>query len=61
MKPLRSSRCPAGRTEAPVHSLVNIDDVGVATAFIPPAAPRVMTGETLYLDGGYPMMGLGSS
>jgi enoyl-[acyl-carrier protein] reductase I len=34
-------------------SLVSIDDVGVATAFVAHDAARFITGETLYIDGGY--------
>jgi enoyl-[acyl-carrier-protein] reductase (NADH) len=32
---------------------VSIDDVGVATAFLAHDAARLITGETLYVDGGY--------
>ena len=39
--------------KAPVRSLVSIDDVGVATAFLAHDAARLITGETLYVDGGY--------
>jgi enoyl-[acyl-carrier protein] reductase I len=31
---------------------VSIDDVGVATSFLA-LAGRLITGETLYIDGGY--------
>jgi len=41
------------RTKAPAHRLVSIDDVGAATAFLAHDAARLMTGETLYIDGGY--------
>ena len=41
------------RIKAPVRSLVSIEDVGVATAFLAHDAERLMTGETLYVDGGY--------
>jgi enoyl-[acyl-carrier protein] reductase I len=41
------------RTKAPAQSLVSIDDVGVATAFLAHDAARLITGETLYVDGGY--------
>ena len=34
-------------------SLVGIDDVGAATAFLAYDAARLITGETLYVDGGY--------
>jgi len=39
--------------KAPARRLVSIDDVGVATAFLAHDAARLMTGETLYIDGGY--------
>jgi enoyl-[acyl-carrier protein] reductase I len=41
------------RIKAPVRSLVSIDDVGAATAFLAHDAARLITGETLYVDGGY--------
>ncbi len=41
------------RTKAPARSLVSIDDVGLATAFLAHDAARLITGETLYVDGGY--------
>jgi enoyl-[acyl-carrier protein] reductase I len=41
------------RAQAPARSLVSIDDVGVATAFLAHDAARLITGETLYVDGGY--------
>ena len=41
------------RSKAPARSLVSIDDVGVATAFLAHDASRLITGETLYVDGGY--------
>jgi enoyl-[acyl-carrier protein] reductase I len=33
--------------------LVRIYDVGIATAFLARDAARLITGETLYIDGGY--------
>jgi enoyl-[acyl-carrier protein] reductase I len=39
--------------KAPARSLVSIDDVGVATAFLAHDASKLITGETLYIDGGY--------
>src|SRR6186997_1631018 len=39
--------------KAPTRSLVSIDDVGVATAFLAHDAARLITGGTLYIDGGY--------
>lgn len=41
------------RSKAPTRSLVSIDDVGVATAFLAHDHARLITGETLYVDGGY--------
>ena len=41
------------RSKAPTRSLVSIDDVGLATAFLAHDAARLITGETLYIDGGY--------
>jgi len=41
------------KAQAPTRSLVTIDDVGVATAFLAHDAARLITGETLYIDGGY--------
>ena len=48
-------RCAArpGQGKAPARSLVSIEDVGVATAFLAHDAARLITGETLYIDGGY--------
>ena len=44
------------KAKAPARSLVSIDDVGVATAFLAHDATRLITGETLYIDGGYHIM-----
>jgi enoyl-[acyl-carrier protein] reductase I len=41
------------QAKAPARKLVSIDDVGVAVAFLAHDAARLMTGETLYIDGGY--------
>jgi enoyl-[acyl-carrier protein] reductase I len=41
------------RTKAPARSLVSIDDVGVTVAFLAHDSARLITGETLYIDGGY--------
>jgi enoyl-[acyl-carrier protein] reductase I len=41
------------KEKAPSRSLVSIDDVGAATAFLAHDAARLITGETLYVDGGY--------
>ncbi|HEX6013308.1 MAG TPA: SDR family oxidoreductase, partial [Geminicoccaceae bacterium] len=39
--------------KAPLHSLVSIDDVGMATAYLATDAAKLITGETIYVDGGY--------
>ena len=41
------------KAKAPAHSLVGIEDVGIATAFLALDAAKLITGETLYVDGGY--------
>ena len=41
------------KVKAPARRLVTIEDVGVATAFLAHDAARLITGETLYIDGGY--------
>src|SRR5262245_26106646 len=44
------------KAKAPARSLVSIEDVCVATAFLAHDAARLITGETLYIDGGYHIM-----
>jgi len=44
-------------SRAPVHQLASIQDVGIATACLATNAARMMTGSTLYIDGGYNVMG----
>ncbi len=41
------------RTKAPARELISIEDVGVATAFLAHDAARLITGQVLYIDGGY--------
>jgi enoyl-[acyl-carrier protein] reductase I len=41
------------QTKAPARSLVSVMDVGLATAFLAHDAARLITGDTLYIDGGY--------
>jgi len=41
------------QAKAPLRSLVSVMDVGWATAFLAHDAARLITGETLYVDGGY--------
>ena len=38
---------------APARTLVGIEDVGLATAFLATDAARLITGNTVYIDGGY--------
>ncbi len=42
--------------KAPSRSLVSIDDVGSAVAFLALDEAKLITGETLYIDGGYHIM-----
>lgn len=42
---------------APERRLVTIEDVGAACAFLASPFARAMTGETLYIDGGYNILG----
>ncbi len=41
---------------APAHMLAGIDDVGYATAMLAADHARLLTGSTLYVDGGYHVM-----
>jgi enoyl-[acyl-carrier protein] reductase I len=41
------------KARAPARSLVSIADVGAATAFLAHDAARPITGDTIYVDGGY--------
>jgi enoyl-[acyl-carrier protein] reductase I len=41
------------QSKAPARSLVSIEDVGVAVAFLSMHGAKLITGETLYIDGGY--------
>jgi enoyl-[acyl-carrier protein] reductase I len=41
------------KAKAPARSLVSVDDVGAATAFLAHDAARLIIGETVYIDGGY--------
>lgn len=43
-------------SKAPSRSLVSIDDVGVAVAFLAMNGAKLITGETMYIDGGYHIM-----
>jgi enoyl-[acyl-carrier protein] reductase I len=41
------------KAKAPARILVNIDDVGVATAILAHDAAKLITGDTVFIDGGY--------
>ena len=41
------------QAKAPSRRLVSIEDVGVAVAFLAMDGAKLITGETLYVDGGY--------
>jgi enoyl-[acyl-carrier protein] reductase I len=41
------------QSKAPARALVSIDDVGIAVAFLGMPGAKLITGETLYIDGGY--------
>jgi enoyl-[acyl-carrier protein] reductase I len=45
------------RRRAPARSLVTIEDVGFATAGLATDAAKLITGDTIYIDGGYHIMG----
>jgi enoyl-[acyl-carrier protein] reductase I len=42
---------------APARRLVTIEDVGLATAGLATDAAKLITGDTIYIDGGYHIMG----
>jgi enoyl-[acyl-carrier protein] reductase I len=44
------------KARSPARELVSIDDVGIATAFLAHDAARLMTGDVVYIDGGYHIM-----
>lgn len=41
------------QSKAPSRSLVSVDDVGAAVAFLGMNGAKLITGETMYIDGGY--------
>jgi enoyl-[acyl-carrier protein] reductase I len=45
------------KQRAPTRMLVTPDEVGVATAMLACDFAKIVTGETLYMDGGYNIMG----
>ncbi|HUI97230.1 MAG TPA: enoyl-ACP reductase FabI [Xanthobacteraceae bacterium] len=42
--------------KSPVRGRISIDDIGAATAFLALDAARLITGDTIYVDGGYHIM-----
>ena len=44
------------QSKAPTRSLVSIDDVGAATAFLALDGAKLITGNVMYIDGGYHIM-----
>jgi enoyl-[acyl-carrier protein] reductase I len=44
-------------SRAPVKSLVNVEDVGMATACLATDYAKLITGETVYVDAGYHIVG----
>jgi enoyl-[acyl-carrier protein] reductase I len=42
--------------KAPTRALVGIDDVGIATAYLATDAAHLITGNTVFIDGGYNIM-----
>jgi enoyl-[acyl-carrier protein] reductase I len=41
------------QAKAPMQRLVSIEDVGLATAYLATDAAKLISGQTLYIDGGY--------
>lgn len=44
-------------SRAPSRMLVSIEDVGMATAFLATDYAKLITGDTMYIDGGYHVVG----
>jgi enoyl-[acyl-carrier protein] reductase I len=44
-------------SRAPSRMLVSIEDVGMATAFLATDFAKLMTGDTMYIDGGFHVLG----
>jgi enoyl-[acyl-carrier protein] reductase I len=42
---------------APERALCTIEDVGVATAFLATDYAKMITGDVMYIDGGYHILG----
>ena len=49
----RAWRLDKARSKAPARNRISIDDVGIATACLAHDAARLITGTTLYVDGGH--------
>ncbi len=47
----------SAQSRAPAQQLVSIKDVGIATAALSTPAGHLITGNTIYIDGGYHVMG----
>ena len=47
----------AARTKAPAERLVTIEEVGDLAAFLASDAAKVLTGDVIFIDGGYHIMG----
>jgi enoyl-[acyl-carrier protein] reductase I len=45
------------KVKSPARALIDIDDVGAACAFLAHDAAHLMTGQVLYIDGGYHIIG----
>ena len=45
------------KERAPARALVTIEDVGMATAFLATDYAKLITGDTMYFDGGYHIVG----
>lgn len=41
----------------PTRAMVTIEDVGMATAFLATDYARLITGDPMYIDGGYHILG----
>ena len=52
-----SAQTGAAAAKAPARQLVTIDDVGIATAALAGDGARLITGETIYVDGGLHIVG----
>lgn len=44
-------------SRSPLHTLVSIEDIGALTAFLVSDSARTLTGGTIYVDGGFHILG----